>query len=135
MERLERYRKFIELKQKISELTAEVDKIKQDVLNDLFVEDRSECTIDGAKFTVGTRRRWDYSPAVVQMDNELKALKKLEEVNGSAMLLSEGNHVKVTLPKKAVAKEDKFVPSKAEVVNNATGEVTMVQDHVSPFDE
>lgn len=135
MERLDAYRKFIELKRQEKELKAELDALKKVVYDNLIVEDRETITIDGAEFTVGRRPSWQFSPAVEAMREELKALEGLEKANKTAMMTSEGAHVKVKLPKVAPKQTFQAKPKRSgsEVVNNATGEVKDVEDYELPF--
>lgn len=81
--------RFLELKGQIAELTEEFDGLKDEVLYALMEEPEQKYQYKGFEFTVQRRKKWKYSPAVKSYTDELKALKKLEEANGTAELQSQ----------------------------------------------
>lgn len=132
--RLDLYRAYIAAKRAEAEAKAKSDELKMAVLNELFTEEKNEVVIDGSKFTIGSRPTWEFSPAIQQLEERLKAMKKLEQADGSATKLSEGNHVKLTLAKDEPKERFTAKPkTKTEMVDNSTGEISLAEEHESPF--
>ena len=80
-EPLERY---LTLKAEIRRLTDEMKELEPLILDALMDEPEETCDYLGCRLTVQRRRTYAYSERVERMQEELKALKKLEEANGTA---------------------------------------------------
>ncbi|MEL6771483.1 MAG: hypothetical protein AAFP18_10505 [Bacteroidota bacterium] len=93
--------RYLELKAEVKRLTAEMKALEPTILNSLMDEDGDRAEHLGCTLEVRSRRRWSYSSYVDQLAAELKAMKKLEEANGTAKLEAITSHVAVTLPRDA----------------------------------
>ena len=81
---LERY---LHLKAEIRRLTDEMKELEPVIFDALTDEPEETCDYLGCRLTVGRRRTYAYSEAVEQRKEELGALKRLEEANGTARLV------------------------------------------------
>ena len=78
------YEKYAVLNAEIKELVAKKDAIKELVLADMDSNGESKVATAIGKFTVTKLKTWKYTDKVVDMNEDLKALKATEESNGEA---------------------------------------------------
>jgi hypothetical protein len=86
MTREQQLRRYLEIKAMIRELEVELEGLKANIVT--FVEESQErgekVNLNGCSFSVTYRKQWEYSPAVAELAERLKQLKKQEEKNGTA---------------------------------------------------
>jgi hypothetical protein len=75
--------KYVQLKQQIDELQKQLDEIKEDALKSVK-EAGGKVESDVATASCRSRVSWEYSTAVGEAQDKLKALKKDEEKSGAA---------------------------------------------------
>jgi len=75
---------YLELKGQVAEASERMDKIKPELISALWSEENHSYDHKGFTFAIQVRRSWFYSASLIKMDNELKALRKVEQANGTA---------------------------------------------------
>jgi hypothetical protein len=88
---------LLAVRAKIAKLEEQEEALKAEVTSALLGEPEQKYSYKGHEFALQYRKKWGYSPAYRQAEEELKAHKKLEEVNGSATL--EGESVSLVVKK------------------------------------
>ena len=80
---LERY---LEIKAEMKRLKEELDELQPLILTALWEEPEQRTAYRGYELAVNTRRSYQYSEAVQEMQTTLRDLKKAEEQDGTALL-------------------------------------------------
>lgn len=78
--------RYLELKAEIKRLKQELEDLQPTILNALWEEPENRTEYGGYELTVGMRKSYEYSERVARLQDELKALKKQEEADGTARL-------------------------------------------------
>jgi len=78
------YEQYASLDAKIKALTAEKDKIKNLIVEELYNSGMQTASTSVGKFTIYNLKTWKYTEAVEEKTEELKALKAKEESCGDA---------------------------------------------------
>ena len=93
--------RYLELKAEIKRLEAELKEIQPVILAALWEEPDQRAEYSGFDLSVSTRRTYAYSEHVKALQDEVKALKKREEQDGSAVLTKHTSFIVVRSLKKA----------------------------------
>ena len=94
--------RYLNMKAEIRRLTDEMKELEPLILDALMDEPEETCDYLGCRMTVGRRRTYEYSEVVERRQEELKAMKKLEEANGTAEVVRHTGFVIVTQLKRGV---------------------------------
>lgn len=78
----EKFLRYEILKNEIKSLEEELDQIKPIIIENMKDDDKIEAK-NGA-FTIQLKKKWKYSPAVVNLEADVKEMKKSEEADGTA---------------------------------------------------
>ncbi len=78
--------RYLELKAEIRRLEEELKALQPVILAALWEEPEHRTEYAGYELTVGTRRSYAYSEHVDRLQEELRALKKQEEQDGTALI-------------------------------------------------
>ena len=84
LESQEPLRRYVEVKELIRALEAELQELQPALFDALTEEPEQRCSFAGYEFTVQSRRTWTYSEAIRRDEEELKARKRYEERAGIA---------------------------------------------------
>ena len=76
--------RYIAIKARISELQEELETLKGPLLYALMDEPEEKGAYKGFEFSIQRRKSYEYSPAVQDLETELKEMKKTERANGTA---------------------------------------------------
>lgn len=93
-------KKYFEIKNQIKELTDQLKSIEPDVFNEVALSDEGKLETDFARFQVVYRPKWKYSEGLqsalkLQLE-KAKVLKKKEELDGTAVKISDGGQLRMT---------------------------------------
>lgn len=80
---IEKMKRYEVLKLQIKELENELDMLKPDIISE--IPEETEVKTEKGVFILQKRRVWKYSPATVEEEAALKAAKKREEADGTAV--------------------------------------------------
>jgi hypothetical protein len=81
----ELFKRYSEIKNQIKALETEADEINEKVTTEMEADQVDKVESDFGSFYFTVRKTWKYSPKVDEMTEELKAQKKAEETDGTAV--------------------------------------------------
>jgi hypothetical protein len=97
------YQDYAKLKAKIKELEGKAKQLEIDLINDLSDMQGNKLETAFATFSLYSKPKWKYSDELniteEQIKAKLKAMKKAEEGNGTALKISDGFILKCQLKK------------------------------------
>lgn len=100
---MKKTQRYFELKQLIKDSTMELKSIEQTIIKQIFDTDDDKVVEDFATFSMGYRAKWKYSDELTTQESnfkeKLKALKKIEELNGKAEKITDGGFLRMTINK------------------------------------
>ena len=82
--KFDKYEQYARLDSEIKDLTAQRDKIKPLIVEELYKQGSSSMACGFGKFSIVNLKTWKYTEAVEEKTEELKALKAQEESRGEA---------------------------------------------------
>jgi len=89
---LERY---LEIKAEMKRLDEELKALQPLILTALWEEPENRAEYMGCELTIGTRRTFQYSEAVEEMQDTVRMLKKQEEQDGTAVMVRHTSYIVV----------------------------------------
>jgi len=93
-------KKYFELKTQIKELTAELKEIDGDVFEQVSDEENNKLETDFCRFQIVYRPKWEYTEGTTEkiklVQDKIKIMKKQEEIDGSAIKISDGGQLRMT---------------------------------------
>lgn len=97
---LTKIQKYAELKQQIKDLEKQIEVLATDVASEIAVEYDGRFESELGTFQIQMRKVWEFSPAVTEIEEEVKKQKKLEKFNGTAKIVDEKPILIYKTPKK-----------------------------------
>ena len=88
--------RFLEIKALIDALTEELELLKPEITAALWEEPEYKTRYRGCEITLGSRKTYRYSEAVLAMQRDLKALKDYERATGEAVVVRDVSFPVVT---------------------------------------
>jgi len=78
------YQQYLEIKEQIDQLNEKLETLKPEVISLLSVH--GKYSINDRSIILGERKSWEYSKTVKESEEMVKKLKKIEEIDGTAMI-------------------------------------------------
>ena len=75
------FKRYAELQLQQKAIQSELDALKPEILANMPGQ---QCKVDGATFSIATRKNWQYSSEVKDLEAKLKDLQKHEQSKGVA---------------------------------------------------
>jgi len=98
-----KYQEYAKLKAKIKELTGKAKQLEIDLINELDGVEGNKLMTNYATFSLVGRKKYKYTDALVAKEklvkDQIKLMKKKEEVGGTAELLTDGWMLRCQLSK------------------------------------
>lgn len=93
------YQKLIQVRQRIAELKEMEESLQLELMDEMDSENTRLLNTEIGIFKIMGRKTWDYSGAVRSKQEELRLLKKKEELDGTATVKSDSRYIRFDPPK------------------------------------
>lgn len=90
---------YKEIKEQIAQLEEKKAELELQLFDEFDANGVNVHTIDGYQFVRMGRKSYEYSGAVTLMAAELSKKKKIEELDGTALLKKESQYIRLVAPK------------------------------------
>lgn len=95
------FKRYREVKDQIAKLEDQKEELELAVMEEMDQDGAKEKNTPFGSFFVMGRTTYTYSSKIIELQENLKKAKKIEENDGSAVIKSSTQHIRLVIPKEA----------------------------------